>query len=139
MAARTCSLVGRGVAASSAVAETICPAVQNPHCRASSSTNARCSADSSPSSPRPWIVVTSQPSACSARRDPGQGTTRPSTSTVQAPHVPSAQAILVPVRPTCSRSNSASVAPSGTLVRRSRPFSVSMTWVIRGPYLPGPR
>ena len=58
MAARTCSLVGRGVAASSAVAETTCPAVQNPHCNASSSTNARCSADSAPSSPRPSIVVT---------------------------------------------------------------------------------
>ena len=135
MAARTCSLVGLGVSASSAVAETTCPAVQKPHCNASSSTNARCSADSAPSSPRPSIVVTAAPSACSARRM-HESTARPSTSTVQAPHVPSAQAIFVPVRPTCSRSNSASVAPSGTLVRRSRPFSVSVTSVIPKPYPP---
>ena len=43
IAARISSRVGCGLAASSAVAETICPGVQKPHCSPSSATKACCS------------------------------------------------------------------------------------------------
>ena len=65
MAAWISSRVGCGIRASSAVAVTICPGVQKPHCRASSATNA-CWSGVGPSRDRPSIVVTACPSAAAA-------------------------------------------------------------------------
>ena len=120
MAARTCSLVGsrRGGQQRGRRDDLARP------CR--SRTAARPPRRTRAAAPRarprrrgPRSSSPSQPSACTASRMQ-ESIARPSTSTVQAPQVPSSQAIFVPVRPTCSRSSSASVAPSGTAARCSR-------------------
>ena len=91
----------------SATALTICPGVQKPHCSASSRTNA-CTIGWSR---RPSIVVTFAASTlCTSVMHDSVGT--PSTSTVQAPQCPSAQATFVPVSDSSSRSASASVVPT---------------------------
>ncbi len=105
---------GCGFAASSAVAETTCPAGAEPALE-------RILLDERALQRRERALVAEaldrrhrrspRPAAASRMHE---STARPSTSTVQAPQVPSAHAILVPVSPTCSRSSSASVAPSGT-------------------------
>ncbi len=96
------------------------PGMQKPHCTANWSTKACCSGWSSPSAvARPSIVVTAAPWARAAgtRQD---RTATPSRCTVQAPHSPSAQPSLVPVRPTSSRSQSSSVTPAPPADRHRR-------------------
>ena len=103
----SCARRRRGCSSRSAVAEASCPGVQKPHWNASSAMNARCSGESSP-------LLRRGPRRSGARRRrpaPRAGCTRaaarPSTSTVQAPQVPSPQAILVPVQAGGPRSSSA--------------------------------
>ena len=72
------------------------------------------------------MVVTSRPSHCAAsvRHD----TTRlPSSSTVQAPHVPWSQPFFVPVRSSSSRSASTSVTRLSYRSRRALPLTRSIT------------
>jgi hypothetical protein len=80
IACRICSPLGSGSVATSAVADTICPGVQKPHCNASARTNAAtigCSRS-------PSMVVISRPStACASVMHESVGT--PSTCTVHAP------------------------------------------------------
>src|SRR5262245_26326027 len=104
------------------------PGVQKPHCRPWCSTNARCIGCSSPSCPRPSIVVISWPSACCASMVQ-LFTARPSRRTVHAPHWLVSQPMCVPVRPSPSRSAwTRSVRPS-TSSLRSSPLTTSVTWL----------
>ena len=81
----------------------IMPGVQKPHCRAWFSWNACCIGSSVPSSASsPSIVVTSPPSACTARTVQ-LFTLCPSSSTVHAPQLLVSQPTTVPTLPSCSR------------------------------------
>src|SRR5437868_1490900 len=82
--------------------EMIMPGVQYPHCSASSSRNASCSGCSRPSFSRLSIVRI----GFSATLPTGVMQERvgcPAIKTVQAPHCPSPQPYLLPVRPRSSR------------------------------------
>src|SRR5581483_6732686 len=100
----------------------ICQGVQNPHCSASASTNARCSACIRPSFSRPSMVVTSCPAQSTASLRQAYSA-RPSTITVHAPQSPMSHDFLVPVRPRSKRSASTSVRRGSTLSGRSTPFT----------------
>ena len=92
MAWRISSVVGAGVASTSATALTIWPGVQKPHCSASARTNESTIGWSR----SPSIVVTSRAvDRWTSVMHESVGT--PSTSTVHAPQWPSPQAIFVPV------------------------------------------
>jgi hypothetical protein len=68
MPSRTSVSLGSGFSCSRSIEAMIMPGVQNPHCRPCSSWNARCTGCSVPSSAAtPSMVVTSQPSAWTAR------------------------------------------------------------------------
>ena len=71
--------------------------MQKPHCTAPLSRNAAWSGESTPPSARPSTVRISEPSASTARTRQ-ESTVRPSTITVQAPHSPTRQHSLAPVR-----------------------------------------
>src|SRR6476469_8325946 len=107
---RTSSSVGFGLRSSSAVAEISIPGVQKPHWTPPSSRNARCSGCSSPPSASPSTVVTSLPSACSARYE-HELTGLPSSSTMQAPHSESSHPSLLPVSPISVRSTDSRLRP----------------------------
>ena len=83
------------------------PGVQNPHCTPPSSRMLRCSGCISPSAASPSTVVTSRPSAWTARYE-HEFTGRPSIRTMHAPHSQSSQPSLVPVRPSSVRSTETS-------------------------------
>ena len=78
------------------------PGVQKPHWRAWCSWNACCIGCSAPFSEMPSIVVTSCPSACTARTL-HDFTLRPSRCTVQAPQLLVSHPTTVPTLPTTSR------------------------------------
>ena len=122
IASRIRSRSGRSTAVSSAVAETICPGVQKPHCSASSATNASWSAAAV--SPSPSIVVTSRPSAA-ATGSRQEATARPSSSTAHAPHAPSPQPCLAPVKARSSRSTASRRRVGATSTTCSSPFTWS--------------
>src|SRR6185369_15860484 len=83
----------------------------------------RCTADSAPPLPSDSTVSTRLPPTVAASvRQESVGLS--STSTVQAPHSPPSQPVLVPVRPTFSRRQSSSRILSATASERSRPFSL---------------
>ncbi len=112
-AMRTSSSLGLGVARSRAVAEMSIPGVQKPHWTPPCSRNAACSGLSSPPAASPSIVVTSRPSAWSARYEQAF-TGLPSSSIMQAPHSESSQPSFDPVRPTASRTASSSDVPGSS-------------------------
>ena len=85
--------------------------MQKPHCTAPALRNSSCRSVS-PSADSPSTVVTSCPSA-STQRTRQEFTALPSSSTVQAPHSPSAQQLLVPGSPTSSRRPSRRVRCGG--------------------------
>src|SRR5207302_9079798 len=98
IACRISSFDGLGFAATSALADTIWPGVQKPHCSASAATNASTSGWSR----SPSIVVTSRsPTVWTSVMQESVGT--PLSCTVQAPQCPSPQATFVPVRPRSAR------------------------------------
>ena len=108
------------------MADASWPGVQKPHWNASSAMKARCSGESSPSCGSPSTVRISAPSACAASRM-HESVGASSTSTVQAPHVPSPQAIFVPVRPAWERISSARLEVASTRAVSGSPFSRMLT------------
>ncbi len=99
---------GCGLRARRACADISWPGMQKPHWAAPWSRKACCSGLRCPSVANPSTVRISDPSA-SAASIRQEFTVRPSTMTVQAPHSPTTQHSLVPVRPRSSRSTSSSV------------------------------
>ena len=93
------------------------PGVQKPHWRPWCSWKAACIGCIVVPSASPSMVVTSQPSACTASIVQ-LFTDSPSTSTVHAPQLDVSQPTLVPVRPTSSR----------RWCTRSRLGSTSLVW-----------
>src|SRR5271154_754016 len=83
----------------------IIPGVQIPHCAPPVEENAVCNACNFPLLVRPSMVSTLAPAACSTGTRQ-LFTSWPSINTEHAPHSPSPQPSLVPVRPHCSRSTS---------------------------------
>ena len=100
------------------------PGVQMPHCAPPCSTNAFCSAFPVRVLAAPSIVITRRPSACAAGTMQ-ESTATPSISTVHAPHSPSPQPSLVPVRPQSSRNTSRSRFIGCAVTLRERPLTVS--------------
>src|SRR3972149_11422011 len=100
------------------------PGVQNPHCTAHLSTNPFFTASAFGSAASPSMVTTSRPlqSAANSRQELSDA---PSTRMVQAPHSPSPQPYLVPVRPSTSRSRFSALKADGTATRRPTPFRVN--------------
>src|SRR5438552_679506 len=117
--------VGFALPRSSATPDRIIPEVQYPHCIEPTSRNASCKGCSRPLLSRPSMVVICRPAA--ARSEVMQDrVATPSMSTVQAPHWPSPQPYLLPVRSRSSRrtlsrlrSGSASVLTLSPLIRSS--------------------
>src|SRR5512133_3713798 len=107
------------------------PGVQKPHCTAPCATKDFCTAWASGSRARPSMVVSSRPSQSTANSRQ-ELTERPSTMMVQAPHSPSPQPYLVPVRPTTSRSNSSVLMPAPTRALCFTPLSVKRISVLNG-------
>ena len=93
---RTSSSVGSGFSSSSALAASIIPGVQKPHCRPCSSLKPSWIGCSSLAVPSPSTVVTSWPSAWTASIVQ-LFTGLPSNSTVQAPQLVVSQPVWVPV------------------------------------------
>src|SRR5690349_19646876 len=60
-------------------------------------------------------------------------TRRPPTWTVHAPHSPRSQAFFVPVKPSSSRNASSSVVRGSTIIARTWPLTVMLTWATKGP------
>src|SRR4051812_38215088 len=102
------------------------PGMQKPHWMAPVSRNASCRRLSRPPSSRPSIVVTSMPPASTARTRQ-EFTARPSISTVHAPHSPSAQHSLLPVRSRSHRRASSSVSLLDTSTERATSLTVRST------------
>src|SRR5579864_5023835 len=99
---RTSSSVGSGLASRSALAASIMPGVQNPHCSPCSSLKPSCSGCSSLAVARPSTVPISCPSACTASMVQDFAG-RPSTSTVHAPQLVVSHPMWVPVSPSPRR------------------------------------
>ena len=96
-----------------------------PHCAPPSSTKARCSGWSPPSALDGHAPRARAPARAGTRHEQ---TGSPSSSTVQAPHSPSPQPSLVPVRPQVLAQRRRGGAPSAARPRRPRrPLSVSAT------------
>ena len=93
--------------------------------------NARCIGCSSSPSASPSIVVISWPSQAIASVRQAS-TRRPSTQTVQAPHVPWSQPFLVPVRSRCSRSASSRLTRGSSSTTCCPPLTSSGTGTLAG-------
>src|SRR2546426_7674083 len=107
MASRISASLGFELCSSRYLADIKKPAVQKPHCREWFSWKHCCKGLKWPSVARPSIVKTSLFCARMARRLHDL-TVSPSSITVQAPHFPSLQPRLEPVRPAWSRIKSSS-------------------------------
>ena len=118
--------MGNGASSISLAALITNPGVQNPHCTPPADCMAACTGCRVPSAARPSTVTTSVPSARAAGVRQAS-TARPLRCTVQAPHSPSAQPSLVPVRPSSSRSQSSSVAEAAPAARRGWPLTTAAT------------
>src|SRR5215510_10686456 len=105
-------------------AETICPGVQYPHCKASCSTNERWSGCRFPSGASPAAVTISAP-WCATARARQLFARRPSSRTVQAPHCPWSQPFLGLVIPRRSRRASSTVVRESTVSLCSIPSTRS--------------
>jgi cobalamin biosynthesis Mg chelatase CobN len=115
-----------------ALASTMKPGVQNPHCNASRAMKARCTGCNLPP-PTPSTVVTLLPAAAFAgRRQLATGT--PSSRTVQAPQTPAPHTSLVPVRRRRSRRTStrSASASSGSIAARPLIRTPVMAVSLRG-------
>src|SRR5262249_24162170 len=128
-AQRISSSVGFGFSFRNAVAVSIIPGVQKPHCRPCSSWNAcwigcRPSAVCSPST-----VVTSCPPACTAKTV-HDFTGVPSSNTVHAPHDVVSQPRCVPVRPSVSRRKCVSSSRVSTSAECAVPLTVSVSALV---------
>src|SRR6266542_4268204 len=122
---RTSSSLGSGVAASRALAASIMPGVQKPHCRPCSCLKAAWMGWSWPSVSSPSTVSTARPSACTARKVQDlMGT--PSTSTVQAPQPEVSQPRWVPVSRSSSRRKWASSRRGSPSALRSAPLTLTV-------------
>src|SRR6266511_3538106 len=122
---RTSSSLGSGLAASSALAASIMPGVQKPHCRPCSCLKAAWMGWSWPSLSSPSTVSIPRPSACTARNVQDL-IGAPSTSTVQAPHPEVSQPMWVPVRPSCSRRKWTSSMRGSTSALCSTPLTLTV-------------
>src|SRR6516165_12032017 len=123
-ASRISFSLGFGFLRSSPADAMIKPGVQYPHCEPSFSWKPRCTAESCPSVPSDSMVSTRLPCTVAASvRQESAGLS--SMSTVQAPHSPPSQPVLVPVNPSFSRRKSSSKTLSATASVRSRPLSVN--------------
>src|SRR5262245_45630944 len=125
-AQRISSSLGLGLSARSALAVSIIPGVQKPHWRPCSTWKPSWIGSSSPPAPRPSTVVTSRPSACTARTEHDL-TGVPSSSTVQAPQPDVSQPTWVPVRPSVERRKWTSRSRGSTSAERSSPFTVTVS------------
>src|SRR5450631_1522598 len=101
------------------------PGVQKPHCTAPFLVKLFLRASPIGLVTKPSIVTSSRPSQSTANIRQ-EFTVSPSTRIVQAPHSPSPQAYLVPVRPIWSRSMSSALIWAATATRRSTPFSLNV-------------
>src|ERR1039457_329874 len=101
------------------------PGVQKPHCTAPLLVKLFLRDSPIGLVTRPSIVTRSRPSQ-SAANIRQEFTVNPSTRTVQAPHSPSPQAYLVPVRSIRSRSISRVLIWAETVTRLSTPFNLNM-------------
>src|SRR5690348_11760730 len=108
------------------------PGVQYPHCTAPSATNAACTGCRASPSASASTVVTARPIAAVAGVTQAR-TGSPSRSTVQAPHTPSPQPGLAPVRPSSSRRNQSSDRSSPGRILASRPFTCATCAEVDGP------
>src|SRR5215813_6389240 len=117
--------VGCGLLSSNAFAAKIIPGVQNPHCTAPYSAKAFCTGCNCSPWASPSMVVTSRPWASSAKIRQ-ESTVLPSSSTVQAPHSPSLQPSLVPVRCNSSRSSCNNDCCGSIATSYGVPFTVSV-------------
>ena len=129
---RTSASSGSGLRPTRSTALITMPGVQNPHCSPWCSRKAACIGCSSPFVSRPSMVVTSWPSASSARHvqlliD------WPSSSTQQAPHWLVSHPTWVPVRPSDSRMNSTSNVGAATSPLTDLPLTVIETVGIMPP------
>src|SRR6266550_2112479 len=119
------SRLGRGFLLSSAVPLMIIPEVQYAHCIASALMKASCSACNCPSFSRPSMVVICLPEArptCVIHERAGW----PSRSTVHAPHCPSPQPYLLPVRLRSLRNTLSRLAVESTSVVIFFPLTLSV-------------
>ena len=118
---------------SSASALISIPGVQMPHCAAPWATKARCSGDErAVGAARPSTVSTSRPAHWPTATMHAQ-TCSPSSSTVQAPQSPAWQPILVPVRPSSSRSASDRRRAGSPASSRGAPLTPTRTmWTPAG-------
>src|SRR5665213_611774 len=107
------------------------PGMQKPHCTAPYLMKASCSGVNSPAGARPSIVVTSLPSASTARIRQ-ELNDRPLIKTVQAPHSPTVQHSLVPVRPNSSRRTSSRNLDTGTFSIFFSPLTIISTAISSG-------
>ena len=117
--------------ASSDVARTTMPGVQNPHWTAPAATNARWMTCGCIGVPMPSMVRTDFP----ATRLTGKRhdiTTRPSMSTAQAPQSARSQPFFAPVSPRSSRSTSKRLRSGSVVMVRSSPFRVKVIVCIGG-------
>ena len=113
---------GEGFFKSRPVAFIIMPGVQNPHCKASCSTNASWTGCNFPSLARPSIVTTFFPAtSLTARVQDLAGSL--STSTVQEPQKPIPQPYFVPVSPKWFRKTHRSVWVGSIVVYSFLPFN----------------
>ena len=125
--ARISASLGSGFRFSRSATAMIMPGVEKPFWAAKSRQKASWIGCRLPSAPAiPSMVVTSWPAACGARTRQ-LFTAAPSRWTVQAPHSPVSQPILVPVRPSRSRSTSTSSDRGSTSTVRVVPLTVSET------------
>ena len=132
-----CARSGRGCSSSSLAPAISIPGMQKPHCTAPQPMNACCSGWVPAAPPSPSMVVIRAWWAC------GAGTRQlitawPSSQTVQAPHSPSAQPSLAPVRPASWRSASSSVLPPAPGNTRRAPLIVATTVPAYGASRDGP-
>src|SRR5438128_7191302 len=119
------SLLGFGFLVNRAFADMIIPEVQYAHCIASALTKASCSGCNCPSFSRPSMVVISLPAA----RPTWVMQERvgcPSSSTVHAPHCPSPQPYLLPVRLRSLRSTLSRLVAESTSVVIFFPLTLSV-------------
>src|SRR5574340_548945 len=119
------SRVGCGFCASSSRDCITMPGVQKPHCTAPASTKAFSMRWPMGSSARPSMVVMLRPSQSTANSRQ-EFIDEPSTMMVHAPHSPSPQPYLVPVRPTTLRIMSSVLMSTGTRTRVGTPLSVKL-------------
>src|SRR5690606_34866852 len=120
-----------GCVASRWLACIIIPGVQKPHCTAPCATKASRSASARGSAASPSMVATWRPSQSTANIRQAF-TDTPSTTIVHAPHSPSPQPYLVPVRPSTSRIIVSALMSTGTVARVLTPFRVNSMSCLSG-------